>query len=1166
MTATADRPVRLEDRYELIDGEIHLSGLQALVRIPFDQMRMDRRNGLRTAAFIAGYEGSPLGGYDLELNRRKKLLDEHDVVFRPAVNEELAANAVQGSQLVSTLEERLYDGVVGIWYGKAPGLDRATDALRHANLGGAAPSGGALALVGDDSIAKSSTVPSGSETAMAGIGLAVLSPADPQDILVLGLHGIALSRFSGLWAGLKLATNVVDGTGIAAVRADQVTPVHPDRDIDGQPFTHNVSANFLQPNLTVLESSLVTSRAELARRYAYANGLNKIEGDPRAKVGIVAAGSTYLDVHQALTTLGVSREDLDSSGIRILKLGMISPLEPRIVEEFSDGLEEIVVVEEKRPFIELALKDLLYGRPGAPLVSGRRTPSGEPLLRAHSDLPPQLIAEALASRLRVRLNDDRFQPEKPSPRPLPLLPMVPRTPYFCSGCPHNRSTAVPEGSLVGAGIGCHTLATLMPEERVGDIIGLCQMGGEGAPWIGMAPFVERRHLIQNIGDGTFHHSGSLAVRASVAAGSNITYKLLYNDAVAMTGGQRAIGRMSVPQVVRALLAEGVSRVVVTTEDPGRYKKVRLPRGVEVRHRDRLLETQEELSAVDGVTVLIHDQECATELRRKRKRGRAAAPAERVFINERVCEGCGDCGTTSNCLSLHPVETEFGRKTQVHQASCNQDFSCLDGDCPSFVTVIPGEKAARVSEPFTGHDLPEPESKVDAADFAMRITGIGGTGVVTTAQIISTAATMAGMHVRGLDQLGLAQKGGAVVSDIRLSTAPVVGANKVGPGECDLYLGCDILVAWSEANLAVTSPGRTIAVVSTTKVPTGAMVTDTKVAFPSVDEISDGIRNLTRREDGAFADAGGIVRALFDDDQYANIFLVGMAVQAGALPIPAGTLERAIGLNGVAVERNLEAFRRGRQLIADPEGLQAALPVRSESRDVPDARISAIADSVRSGEDAALAGLVSHRVGELVAYQDVKYAQRYAEFVERVRSREAEALGGSGSVTLGVARNLHKLMAYKDEYEVARLSLDPAFEEAVRERFGKGARYSYRLHPPVLRTLGMDKKISLGPWSRPALRALHGMRRLRGTRLDLFGRAGVRVLERSLIEEYVEAVTTALEALTPANQALVTEIVELPDMVRGYEDLKLANAAAYRTELAARLEALSSPPQEGAHPA
>jgi len=1157
LTATSDRPVRLEDRYEMLDGEVHLSGLQALVRVPFDQMRMDRLHGLKTAVFVSGYEGSPLGGYDLELNRQRKLLDAHDVVFRPAVNEELAANAVMGSQLVPDFEDRLYDGVVGIWYGKAPGLDRASDALRHACLGGASPSGGALALVGDDAIAKSSTVPSGSESAMAGLGMAVLSPSDPQDILDLGLHGIALSRFSGLWAGLKLATNVVDGTGTTAVRSGRVQPVIPERDIDGKPFVHEVSANFLQPNLAVLERSLVTSRMELARRYAYANGLNRIEGDPHAKVGIVVAGGSYLDVHQALAKLGVSAEGLDSSGVRILKLGMISPLEPRIVAEFASGLAEIVVVEEKRAFVELALKDLLYGRPDAPLVSGKRTPSGEPLLRSDADLPPHLIAEALAARLRVHFGEARF-PEAKAEQPRPLLPLVPRTPYFCSGCPHNRSTAVPKGSLVGAGIGCHTLATLMPKERVGDIIGLCQMGGEGAPWIGISPFTERKHLIQNLGDGTFHHSGSLAIRASVAAGSHITYKLLYNNAVAMTGGQQAIGRMAVPQVARALLAEGVAKVVITTEDPGRYRKVDLPRGVEVRHRDRLIETQEELAAVPGVTVLIHDQECATELRRKRKRGRAEAPEQHVFINERVCEGCGDCGAVSNCLSVRPVETEFGRKTQIHQASCNKDFSCLDGDCPSFVTVRPGKRRAQkaASARYTGSDLPEPVLKVDAADFAMRLTGIGGTGVVTTAQIISTAATMAGLHVRGLDQLGLAQKGGAVVSDVKLSTSPFQGANKVGPGECDLYLGCDLLVAASEANLAVTSPERTIAIVSTSKVPTGSMVTDPKVSFPPVDEIADGIRALTRAADGAFADVGTIVRGLFDDDQYANVFLLGMAVQAGALPVPADKLEEAIGLNGVAVERNVEAFRRGRQFIADPEGLRAALPAQTAEPAQTHPRAASVAAVVRADEDPELTGIVLRRVGELIAYQNEKYAERYAATVERIRHEETGGVGRSGPVTRAVAENLYKLMAYKDEYEVARLCLDPEFDRSIRERFGDDARYSYRLHPPALRALGLNRKLSLdAAWSRPVLRALYGMRRLRGTRLDPFGRARVRVVERELIEEYVEAVTTALRSAKPENHALVVEIAGMPDMVRGYEDLKLANAAAYRARLQARLQDL-----------
>ncbi|MGZ4620538.1 MAG: indolepyruvate ferredoxin oxidoreductase family protein [Blastococcus sp.] len=1154
MTVTAGRPVRLEDRYELRDGEIYLSGLQALVRIALDQNRLDRRNGLDTATFISGYEGSPLAGFDLELSRQKKLLDQHRVVFMPSVNEELGANAVQGSQLAAMSGSMTCDGVVGIWYGKAPGLDRATDALRHANLGGAARTGGVLVLVGDDSIAKSSTVPSSSETAMAEIGMTVLSPSDPQDVLDLGLHGIALSRFSGLWTGLKLATNVVDGAGTAVVRTDQVEPVFPDATVDGVPFEHRVSATFLQPTLAGLEKSLVHERTELARRYAYANGLNRIEGDARARIGIITAGAGYLDVRQALTIMGISADDLDTSGIRILKLGMVSPLEPRIVAEFVEGLDEVVVVEEKRPFVELAVKDLLYGVPGAPAVYGKRGPDGQPLLRAEADLPPDVIAAALAPRILARTTSVQVaswieRSSAPARPARTLLPMVTRTPFFCSGCPHNRSTAVPEGSLVGAGIGCSALASYMPEDRVGSIVGLCQMGGEGVAWIGMAPFVEHRHLIQNLGDGTFHHSGSLAIRASVAARSNITYKLLHNGAVAMTGGQQAVGKMAVPEIVAELLAEGVSRVVVTTEDLDRYKRVRLPGGVEVRHRDRLLETQEELAKIEGVTVLIHDQECATELRRKRKRKKVADPTERVFINERVCEGCGDCGQKSNCMSVQPVDTEFGRKTQIHQASCNKDFSCLDGDCPSFLSVVPGtKKPARSQAALEAAELPEPVLKVDPADYNLRITGIGGTGVVTTAQIISTAAVMAGMYVRSLDQLGMAQKGGAVVSDIKMSTSPFTGANKVAPGECDLYLGCDILVAAGAANLEVASPTRTIAVVSTSAVPTGSMVTDPTMTFPGIEETSARILQFMRGTDSALADVRRLVTALFGDDQYANIFQVGMAVQAGALPVDPDVLERAIELNGVAVERNVQAFRRGRQLIADPTAFQAALPAEKRPAEGPSDTAHALAAGLDLSDE-ALADLVLRRVDELVAYQNQAYAERYVSVLRRVQEREVAATGDGGPVTLAVAANLYKLMAYKDEYEVARLSLDTELTRELKAQFGDDVRYSYRLHPPVLRAAGVQRKISLGAWFRPGFRALYAMRGLRGTPLDVFGKGEVRSTERALIGEYVQAVDAALRVLTPATTAPVVELAQLPDVVRGYEHVKLANVARFRERLA-----------------
>ncbi|HXP57984.1 MAG TPA: indolepyruvate ferredoxin oxidoreductase family protein, partial [Streptosporangiaceae bacterium] len=889
MSLLGDRTFQLSDRYELEEGALYLSGLQALVRIPIDQYRLDQRAGRRTRTLIAGYEGSPLAGYDLEIGRRRELLEAHGVVHRPAVNEELGANAVQGSQLASASPDKTCDGVVGIWYGKAPGLDRATDALRHGNLGGADPGGGVLVMVGDDSVAKSSTVPSSSEVAIAELGLPLLAPADPQDVLDLGLHGIALSRFCGLFTGFKLATNVVDGSASVQVAEDRITIIEPDRTVDGAEFRHEVSANFLQPNLTQLETTQTGARLELARRYAHANGLNRIEGDPAARVGIIAAGASYLDVRQALQLIGIGAGDLDTSGVRVLKLGMVSPLEPRTATEFARGLDEIVVVEEKRAFIELAVKDLFYGQPDAPLVSGRRTPTGAPMLRTNGDLPPDVIAAAIAPRIIAHVDQPAVQAwltgrEAPAraggQRPLELLPIIARTPYFCSGCPHNRGTQVPEGSLVGAGIGCSTLAVLMPEERFGNIIGFTQMGGEGGLWVGMEPFVRQNHLLQNIGDGTFHHSGSLAVRQAVGTGSHITFKLLYNGAVAMTGGQQAVGKMPVPRVATALLAEGVRKVIITTDDPSRYRRVRLPRGAEVRHRDHLAQAQEELAAIDGVTVLIHDQECATELRRKRKRGLVAEPTQRVLINERVCEGCGDCGVKSNCLSVQPVDTEFGRKTRIHQASCNKDFSCLDGDCPSFLTVKPGParkagKAPAAGAGAAGPDgLPEPEVRVRTDEFNLRITGVGGTGVVTIAQVISTAATLAGLQVRALDQMGLAQKGGAVVSDIRLSPEPFTGANKLTPGSCDLYLGCDLLVAADAVQLAAASPDRTIAVTCTSRVPTGAMIQSTEVAFPDVAGTVARIHELTRAEHGVAVDARAQTSALLGDDQFTNVFLVG----------------------------------------------------------------------------------------------------------------------------------------------------------------------------------------------------------------------------------------------------------------------------------------------------
>ncbi|WIX92645.1 indolepyruvate ferredoxin oxidoreductase family protein [Amycolatopsis sp. DG1A-15b] len=1103
----------LEDRYLREAGTVHLTGVQALVRLLFDRVRHDRARGGDPAVFVSGYEGSPLAGYDLELGRRATLLEKHDVVHRPGLNEELAATSVMGSQLVAGAGGQR--GVTGFWYGKAPGLDRASDALRHANLAGTDPRGGAVALVGDDPNAKSSTVPCASELALADLAIPVLFPADAQDVLDLGMHAVELSRASGLWTSLKIVANVADASGTATVSPQWTAP-----EIPG--YRHTPTSRLLGSSLAELERSLFTVRLPLALDYLRASGINRITArGPADRIGIVSAGKSYLDLRQALRTLGLDRED---HGIRLLKLGAIHPLEPAIVREFADGLDEIIVVEEKRAFVETALKEILYGVPRAPRIVGKKDHDGRTLFTELGELDPDGIAAGLA----------RILPEGIPPveayrgrrrRERIAVPLLARTPYFCSGCPHNSSTKVPEGTLVGGGIGCHTMALFMEPDQVGTVLGVTQMGGEGTQWIGMAPFVEADHFVQNIGDGTFTHSGSLAVRAAVAAGVNITYKLLYNSAVAMTGGQDAVGGLPVEKVAELLLIEGAKRVVITSDAPAKHRKP--PAGVEVRDRSELLRTQEELAAVKGVTVLIHEQECAAEKRRKRRRGKQTAPATRVVINERVCEGCGDCGTKSNCLSVQPVDTEFGRKTAIHQSSCNVDYACLAGDCPSFVTVVPtGRKRHRKAADLAADAVPAPETP--ATDFTVRITGIGGTGVVTVTQILATAAVLDGRHVRTLDQTGLAQKGGAVVSDLKVTAEPVEQAPKLAAGECDLYLACDALVGADAANLGVADPARTTAVVSTTEVPTGRMVVDTTVSFPDPASVLAPIDTAAART--VSLDARGLAEEYFDDDQFANVLQLGAAYQTGAIPLPASAIERAIELNGTQVAANVQAFRRGRLLVAEPPA-EAPEPVIA-------AKPGAVRALVHAEPGSELARLLDIRVPDLIAYQDKAYARAYAEFVERVRVLE----DGPTEITEAVAKHLYKLMAYKDEYEVARLSLDPAFTDGLEDRFGAGTKYAYRLHPPVLRALGVRRKISLGPWFRPVFRLLRALRRLRGTRFDPFGRAEVRKVERELIEDYRSVV---LRAFGTQDRARVLALAELPDLVRGYEDVKLANVARYR---------------------
>ncbi|MBO4252313.1 indolepyruvate ferredoxin oxidoreductase family protein [Streptomyces griseorubiginosus] len=1150
------------DEESLVEPErVRLTGVQALARLPLDIMRWERSEGRRTAGFISGYEGSPLGGYDLELDRHKALLDEYGIVFQPGVNEELAATAVQGSQLAAASPDRTVDGVIGMWYGKSPGLDRASDALRHNNMMGVPANGGALVFVGDDAAAKSSTVPGASERLLADLGIPTLYPADPQQILDLGMHAAAMSRASGLWVALKISTDVADGSATVDVSPGRVRPVGPRRAVD-----HEVTAKLLQPTLGILENSRDGERRQAALDYAARNRLDVITGHGADdRVGIVAAGPTFLHVREALRRFGLSEADLAHHGIRLLQLAMIDPLEPGIVTEFADGLGEVIVVEDKRPFIETAVRDLLYGRNGAPRVVGKRATGTAPLFTQSGELSTDAIADALARRL-AELGVPVAPPDERRPAAARRqLPLVTRSPYFCSGCPHNSSTKVPDGSLVGAGIGCHGLVAIMDPGLVGDVTGLTQMGGEGAQWIGMGPFVRQNHLLQNLGDGTFHHSGSLAIRAAVAAGSNITYKVLYNSAVAMTGGQHPVGALTVAEMARSLLAEGVARIIVTTEAPERHRRGGLPRGVDCWHRDRLEEAQRTLAATAGVTVLIHDQECSTELRRKRKRGRAVQPAQRVMINERVCEGCGDCGVKSNCLSVQPVDTEFGRKTQIDQSTCNFDFSCLAGDCPAFMTITPNrEKPAKRQAPrIAAAVLPEPRV-MSAAAHTTRITGIGGTGVVTVSQMLATAATLAGRFVRTLDQTGLAQKGGAVVSDIKVFERPTPESNRAGVGECDLYIGCDLLVAAEPRCLKAAAADRTVAVVSTSAVPTGRMVADPGTTFPAVGEVTAPILEATRAEHAVLLDARDLAVTLFGDSQYANMLLVGAACQAGRLPVGPEHIEEAIRGGGVKVEENLQAFRRGRQAVAAPADFEAALDAlrgRPVRRLAPD-QSRVITALVKTSPDSVLAQVLGVRVPELVAYQNPAYARRYALFVERIRAAEAARVPGSELLATAVARHLYKLMAYKDEYEVARLCLDEDVENRTRAVFGADARIAYRLHPPVLRALGMKKKISLGPWSRPVLRVLAASRFLRGTVWDPFGHTEVRRLERELVAEYRDTVAAVAAALTPETHAPAIELAELPDVVRGYEEVKLRNVARYRERLAELSAELLAGPSTG----
>ncbi|TDW24191.1 indolepyruvate ferredoxin oxidoreductase family protein [Kribbella kalugense] len=1115
----------VRDRYVESAVPVLLTGVQSIGRLLVEQHARDARAGAQTATFVSGYRGSPLGGLDSTLQRLPGGLAAHDIHLVPGLNEELGATAVWGSQVALPGQRQTRDGVVGVWYGKAPGVDRAGDAIRHGNVLGANPRGGVLVLAGDDPGAKSSTLPSASERTLASYRLPVLFPRSSDDLIRLGLYGVALSRATGLWAAIKIVADVADGLWSVDTRYDQLGIAVPRIEWNGSPWTYHQARAATVPWSRDAEAELVGPRRQALIDFAEANPLDAIELDPPgARLGVIAAGKTFDDTVQALTDLGIDETKLTRSGIRLLRLGLISPLAPGVVRRFASGLDQILVVEEKGPFIETQLRELLYGTAAAPVLLGEYDDQRRPLVPTHGALSVSRIAAALR----------RFLPSElaviPEVRPRAALPVLSshRTAYFCSGCPHNRSTVVPEGSLAGGGIGCHAMTVRMPH-LADQMTGITQMGGEGAQWIGQASFTETPHLFQNLGDGTFFHSGQLAIQACVEAGVDITYKLLYNSAVAMTGGQHADGALPVPAVARKLLAEGVRRVIICAEEPRRYRRSRLPRTVAVWHRDRLDEAQRALRDTPGVTVLIYDQQCAAEKRRDRKR--TSGPTMRVAINEAVCEGCGDCAAKSNCLSVQPVATEFGRKTRIDQSSCNVDYSCLDGDCPAFFTYEVNESAPR-TEADAAPTVADPNRPAIASSFDLLLAGIGGTGVVTANQILAVAARSEGWSVAGLDQTGLSQKAGPVTSHLRIRRDPHARpGNHVTSTGADCVLAFDAMVAAENDVLAFADPSRTRAFVSTAITPTGAEVR-------GLDASTDMTSLLARIEATSATytclDTADAAIRLFDTTTPANMILLGLAFQRGGLPMSSSGIEAAITTNGVDVDTNLAAFRWGRALTEHPD----ALPVRRH--DTPRASQHLLAERPMTGE--------THRVSliratALAEYQNEGMARRFLDLVEAAWSAECR-LGDDHEFSTAVARGLHHLMAYKDEYEVARLLLadDTSHRPGVQK-------IRYRLHPPLLRALGLSHKISLSVRWRPMFRILAAGKVLRGTPFDPFGHAAVRRLERELRDDYIALIAELTSKLDPNTYATSVAAAAAAELVRGYEDVKLAGVKGYHARLA-----------------
>ena len=1150
--------VTLDDKYALDRGRAFMSGVQALVRLPMLQRQRDAMVGLNTAGFVSGYRGSPLGGYDQALWAARKHLQANHVVFQPGVNEELGATAVWGTQQGALYPEKSkYDGVFGIWYGKGPGVDRCSDVFKHANMAGTSKHGGVIAIAGDDHIAKSSTAPHQSDHIFKACGLPVFFPSSVQDILDMGLHAFAMSRYAGVWSGMKTIQEVVESGASVMVDPERVKIVLPE---DFQMPPGGLHIRWPDSPLEQ-EARLMDYKWYAALAYVRANKLNhNVIAGPNDRYGIIASGKAYNDTRQAMADLGLDEDTCRQIGIRLHKVNVVWPLEATITRDFAQGLQEILVVEEKRQVIEYQLKEELYNWRSdvRPNVVGkfddnedeggewsRPNPSQNWLLRAKADLTPAIIAKAISKRLKkmgvpadvAARMDARIAVIEGRERELAVLKTDTgdRTPWFCSGCPHNTSTKVPEGSRAVAGIGCHYMAVWMDRSTST----FTQMGGEGVPWVGQAPFTNEKHIFANLGDGTYFHSGSLAVRQSIAAGVNITYKILYNDAVAMTGGQQVGERPeghSVLQIMKSLVSEGVSKLVIVTDEPQKYDGVALETGVTVHHRDELDRIQREFRELPGTTVILYDQTCATEKRRRRKRGTMATPQKTVVINELVCEGCGDCSVQSNCLSVEPLETEFGRKRRINQNSCNKDFSCVKGFCPSFVTIEGGtlKKPKKEKKGNLGAmaALPEPPLPLAEEAWGIVVAGVGGTGVITIGQLLGMAAHLEGKGVVTQDSAGLAQKGGATWSHIQIANRPeAIYTTKVDTAKADLVIACDAIVGANKSTLAAMGSGRSFVALNTHGTPTAGFVRNTEWQFPGGNCETAVRGSVGDQLVGAF-DAEEVAVQLLGDSIYTNPLMLGFAWQKGRVPLAHASLMRAIELNGVQVENNKAAFEWGRRCAHDLAAVKA---------------LFAAQQVIQIVKKPSVDELVARRVEFLTGYQDAGYAAQYKAFVDQVRAAEAR-LGSGTPLSEAVARYLFKLMAYKDEYEVARLHSDPAFTAKIDAMFEGDYKIVHHLAPPGIAktdSQGHGIKQPFGPWVRSAFGVLAKLKGLRGGALDVFGRTAERRMERALIGEYRQCIEELLRGLSADRLALAAEIARIPEEIRGYGHVKERHLAAAR---------------------